>query len=47
MMDVLANLNAFMQYSTLPQDNCDIYMSTLKLVMPKLNLMAWVRHCKG
>ena len=39
---VLSSLNAFEQYITLPQETCDAYMSTLKLVMAKVNLMAWV-----
>ena len=34
------NLNAFMQYITLPQETYDAYVSTLKLVMAKVNLMA-------
>ena len=41
-MDVLANLNTFVQYNALPQEKCDAYVSNLKLVMTKVNLMGWV-----
>ena len=41
-MDVLANLNGFMQYNALLQETCNTYVSTLKLVMVKVNLMACV-----
>ena len=42
MMDVLVNLDAFKQYIALSEETCDAYVSTLKLVMAKINLMAWV-----
>ena len=42
MMDVPAHLNAFVQYIALTQETSNAYVSTLKLVMAKVNLMAWV-----
>ena len=42
MMDVLANLKLFVQYNALPQETYDRYLCTLKLVMAKVNPMAWV-----
>ena len=42
MMDVPVNLNAFKQYIAFSEETCDSCVSTLKLVMAKINLMAWV-----
>ena len=42
MMYVLANLNTFVQYNALPQEKCDAYVSNLKLIITKVNLMGWV-----
>ena len=35
LMDVLANLNAFVQYIALPRETYDAYISTVTLAMPK------------
>ena len=35
-MDVLANLNAFVHYIALPQETYDAYICNLKLVMAKV-----------
>ena len=35
LMDVLANLNAFVQYIALPRETYDAYMSTVTLATPK------------
>ena len=40
LMDVLANLNVFVQYIALPQETYDAYMSTVTLAMPKQ--ITWV-----